>query len=96
MLNIPTTSTYRREMSDRTRRGSRRRAIVDSPESASDAGGYESTSDKEHGFPGGMGYGGFSDAAREGYYAGYYWEYSSEVTESSDTSSNEDSDSPES
>ncbi|KAF2445781.1 hypothetical protein P171DRAFT_484445 [Karstenula rhodostoma CBS 690.94] len=60
----------RKEMSDRNRRSSRRH-VVDSSESDSEAGGSASTSDEEYGFPGGMGYGGFSEAAREGYYAGY-------------------------
>lgn len=56
----------------------------------------DSTSDEDNGFPGGMGYGGFSDAAREGYFAGYYWQSSSDEEESNDSSSSEDTDSSES
>lgn len=82
-------------MNLQNRRSSRRHVFLDSSESDSEAGGSESTSDEEYGFLGGMGYGGFSDAAREGFYAGYYWESPSGETESNDTSP-DDSESTES
>jgi hypothetical protein len=69
-------------MSLQLRRNPRRRVFYDSSESGSDSGGSESTSDEEYGFRGGMGYGGYSDAAREGYFAGCYWETSSDESES--------------
>jgi hypothetical protein len=69
-------------MSLQLRRNPRRRVFYDSSESGSNSGGSESTSDEEYGFRGGMGHGGYSDAAREGYFAGYYWETSSDESES--------------
>jgi hypothetical protein len=80
-------------MSQQHRRNSRNRVIYDSPESSSDTGGTESTSDEEYGFHGGMGYGGYSEAAREGYFAGYYWETSSDGAESHETSPSNESES---